>query len=157
MRVGMWFITEALSCTTLMTHHWGTGGWGIRRRPCFLLLFSGACFGIFPYFSLLNNRHYHFHMSWKLKQDVEDSIVEEQYSLAALFRDFQHFWKMCINQEFSHWWCLISRDGLTSNALSHPSGSAWLGKLPLASSGTESNANIWKNEVRLMMSFYHLP
>lgn len=38
--------------------------------------------------------------SWS--QDVEDSIVEEQCSLTALFRDFQHFRKMCIDQEFSY-------------------------------------------------------
>lgn len=40
-------------------------------------------------------------MSWKLKQDVENSIVEEQSSLIELFRDFQYFWKMCIDKEFN--------------------------------------------------------
>lgn len=40
-------------------------------------------------------------MSWKLKQDVGNSTVEEQSSLIALFRDFQYFWKICINKEFN--------------------------------------------------------
>lgn len=37
-------------------------------------------------------------MYWKLKQYVGNSIVEEQNSLIALFRDFQYFWKMCIDK-----------------------------------------------------------
>ena len=88
--------------------------------------------------------------SWS--QDVEDSIV----ALTALFRDFQHFWKMCIDQQFSYWWYFISRDGPISNILSQHNIFAQLGKLLLASKGIESKANMQKDRGRSMMIFYQL-
>lgn len=93
--------------------------------------------------------------SWS--QDVEDSIVEQQCSLTTLFRDFQHFRKMYIDQEFSYWWYFISRDGPISNILSQLKVSAQLGKLLLASKGIESKANVRKDRDRSMMIFYQLP
>lgn len=87
---------------------------------------------------------------WKIQ------LLNSNVSLTALFRDFQHFRKMYIDQEFSYWWYFISRDGPISNILSQPKISAQLGKLLLASKGIESKANVRTDRDRSMI-FYQLP
>lgn len=156
LKAGMWLITEVINCTTLMTHHWGTGDWGGRAEAIFCYFLEPVLeFSCISLYITIDISIFMCLESWS--QDVEDSIVEEQCSLTALFRDFQHFRKMCIDQEFSYWWYFISRDGPISNILSQPNISAQLGKLLLASKGIESKANMQKDRGRSMMIFYQLP
>lgn len=85
-----------------------------------------------------------------------NSIVEEQSSLIAFFRDFHYFWKMSTDEEFNYRWCFISMGGPISNPVSRPNVSAWPGTLPLASKGAEGAVKMVKDGVGLMI-FYHLP
>ena len=141
-----------LNCTTLMTHHWGTGDWGVGQRPFFAIFLEPVLeFSSISLYITIDISIFMCLESWS--QDVEDSIV----ALTALFREFQHFQKMCIDQEYSYWWYFISRDGPISNILSQPNIFAQLGKLLLASKGIESKANMPKDRGRSMMIFYQLP
>lgn len=83
-------------------------------------------------------------------KDVGNFIVEEQSSLIALLRDLHYFWKCALTKSLTIGGVSFLGMAWISNPLSHPNVSTWLGKLPLASKGTNSRAKML-NGARLIM------